>query len=438
MSYRKRFVEWCQQPSRIKIRTYNPRNFIVLITAFIILASSGGLMVQRVMIPPPPVTYFIPEFFETLTITTNTTLTRDYVNTTIVIAADGVTLDGDGHMIIGPGSYFLGDLVLDPNDPEHSTVPWEEFNKTVGIFLEGRTGVTIKNCSVTGFSVGIFLTGSEGNTLQGNTANDNTNGFKLMEKSDGNTLLGNTADNNGGGFYLEESDGNTLNGNTANDGGTGFMLLWSNGNSLEANTANDNEVFGFYIDESSQNSFEGNTANNNDHFGFWSIDTSNDIFLDNTANDNPRGFHFSDSFGNILQGNTANNNEEGSGLERSDGNSLEANTATNNTHTGFHILFSSSNNTLTGNTASHNECGICYGTTDESSPNNRIYHNNFVNNLQHVNIQNTVNTWDDGYPSGGNYWSDYTGVDVDGDGIGETPYVIDENNMDRFPLMTPI
>jgi hypothetical protein len=54
--------------------------------------------------------------------------------------------------------------------------------------------------------------------------------------------------------------------------------------------------------------------------------------------------------------------------------------------------------------------------------------------------------WDDGYPSGGNYWSDYRGVDLysgpyqnetGSDGIGDTPYVIDENNVDHYPLMNP-
>jgi len=40
------------------------------------------------------------------------------------------------------------------------------------------------------------------------------------------------------------------------------------------------------------------------------------------------------------------------------------------------------------------------------------------------------------YPSGGNYWSDYAGVDADGDGIGDPPYVIDENNTDRYPLIS--
>jgi len=45
--------------------------------------------------------------------------------------------------------------------------------------------------------------------------------------------------------------------------------------------------------------------------------------------------------------------------------------------------------------------------------------------------------WDDGYPSGGNYWSDYNGTDANHDGIGDTPYVIDANNADNYPLMTP-
>ncbi len=47
------------------------------------------------------------------------------------------------------------------------------------------------------------------------------------------------------------------------------------------------------------------------------------------------------------------------------------------------------------------------------------------------------NTWDDGYPNGGNYWSNYTGSDENGDGIGDTPHAIDADNQDDHPLMNP-
>jgi hypothetical protein len=38
----------------------------------------------------------------------------------------------------------------------------------------------------------------------------------------------------------------------------------------------------------------------------------------------------------------------------------------------------------------------------------------------------------------GNYWDDYSGLDDNQDGIGDTPYIIDENNKDNYPLMNPI
>jgi len=73
------------------------------------------------------------------------------------------------------------------------------------------------------------------------------------------------------------------------------------------------------------------------------------------------------------------------------------------------------------------------------SSNNSIYHNNFVNNTNQTDTYNSVNVWDDGYPSGGNYWSNYNGIDSNRDGIGDTPYVIsyltDGNITDNYPLM---
>jgi len=88
------------------------------------------------------------------------------------------------------------------------------------------------------------------------------------------------------------------------------------------------------------------------------------------------------------------------------------------------------------------------------SSGNKIYHNNFIDSRVAFYGNTLFNEWDDGYPSGGNYWSYYTGLDLyhglsqdipGGDGIGDSPYALVSNNIgsriDHYPLMnswTPI
>jgi parallel beta-helix repeat protein len=108
------------------------------------------------------------------------------------------------------------------------------------------------------------------------------------------------------------------------------------------------------------------------------------------------------------------------------------------------ILLSGSNETVTNNYLANNKRGLFFGFNNQGEiiPSDIVInHNCFENNVVQLNgceckDYNTTelpHSWDDG--SRGNFWSDYKGTDSNGDGIGDTRYIIDVLNQDRYPLM---
>lgn len=163
----------------------------------------------------------------------------------------------------------------------------------------------------------------------------------------------------------------------------------------------------------------------------------------------------------IIDQNIITNNGHGIRLDHSSNCSIKGNVIDSNAGDG--ILLESSNVTvITRNNLTNNDNGIVSrdcknndihrnNVKDEihrgifmyASSNSVIYHNNFINNPDQVDIYASTNTWDNGYPSGGNYWSDYPGEDkkhgpyqneTGSDGIGDSEYPIDANNKDNYPL----
>jgi hypothetical protein len=107
---------------------------------------------------------------------------------------------------------------------------------------------------------------------------------------------------------------------------------------------------------------------------------------------------------------------------------------------GIHLEHSH-NNTIIENTIAENaelffpEPPVYFGINLQNSANNTIYHNNFIDNGgQAEAVSSYNNTWDNGWPSGGNYWSDHHNVDADSDGIAEDTYIISLSNVDNYPL----
>ncbi len=220
---------------------------------------------------------------------------------------------------------------------------------------------------------GIFLSGVENSRIIHNDCSSNTMGIHLVE-CNYNTILGNFFNSNECGIDLSDCYNNTISENIANyNTYSGMFLTSCDNNVISGNTAKNNSYWGICLDRSNYNKISGNVASNNE-IGMYFLKFIN-----------------------------------------------------------FYLFVGCHDNNISGNIVnSNNRYGMCFSP---SCFNNNIYLNCFTNNLIHAYDEGENNYWDNGVK--GNFWSDYTGLDEEGDGIGDTPYNINGSagSKDYYPLM---
>ncbi|MEM3458527.1 MAG: NosD domain-containing protein [Candidatus Bathyarchaeia archaeon] len=292
------------------------------------------------------------------------------------------------------------------------------------------TGNRIYNCSF----YGVYLLQSSNNTITANNLTSNeVSGLCLIGDSNYNNISQNVFV--GDGLRIINSYHNVVVNNAVN----GKPLVYLEGNS---NVVVENA--GQVVLVSCTNIRIENLNLSYTSAGIELLNTSYTNIYGNELINSRNGIiiFYGSCYNNISKNNIVGNRGNGISVWASDAQSqtISGNVLSNNF---AGIYLQSSFNIIYGNNILNNRwCGVyCLGGI------NTFFHNNFINNEKQIIFQaHGGHVWDDGYPSGGNYWSDYAGVDfysgpyqneTGSDGIGDTPYIIDANNVDNYPLMGP-
>jgi parallel beta-helix repeat protein len=356
---------------------------------YIILSSNNNLITGNSIFSNNVGIYLISSL--NITVTFNT-----FTNDGVIISGDEVP-EFNSHtipqnnIVNGKPLYYYKDL----NGFDIDGIPVGQ------VILANCENVNVKNLQINNTDVGIQL------------------GFaKNIDISNNNI-----SSNDKNGIHIYSSESNIINNNISLTKWSGIELWESSNNNVIDNNIFSNTWNGMLLSNCSNNEIINNNISSNMMNGiqFHESSNGNRITGNNIYSNFPRGVFFDTSSNNIITYNNISSN-----FER-----------------GIYLYSSSDNNEIINNTiTSNSEMGIFLG----SSSNNKIYHNNIINNFNQAYDDQNDNYWDNGYPEGGNYWSDYFGVDDNNgpnqdipgpDGIGDTRYDIDLDSWDNYPLMTP-
>ena len=346
-------------------------------------------------------------------------------------------------------------------DDDLQEFPYADFTKiqdAVNIALPGDTIIVYngtyyenvdidKQLNLTGIGMPVVNASGEGSPISFYADGSILEGFKITDSGEEYVYYSDA------GVRLF-SDNNLVKNNNITINLIGVFSLNSKNNTIIQNDIINNFVFGTYLRNTSNTKFINNYVFNTTLLGIRVTDSvnnnlSNNIFLNNHFGNIDLG----DSKENIIANNSIIDNNismtlfyPGGGITLGGSND---NIVINNdvlgmtvdklVTVGLEVVQSSNNNIIANNTIANYYQGI-----GVSGDYNQIYHNNFINNTEQAHDYGT-NIWDNGYPSGGNYWSNYTGEDKysgpsqdqpGSDGICDTPYPIPEAARDKYPYMS--
>ncbi len=214
----------------------------------------------------------------------------------------------------------------------------------------------------------------------------------------------------------------------------GIKLLNTNNGKLINNNCSKNGDIGILIENSHNNTISENLLSNNDQGGVLARWSNNNTFIENTIyNNSGRGFYLeTNCINNTISGNIIyNNTSDGILLLQSYYNNFTGNNLDYNFGHNIYLVNSDNNMFIGNNITNSPNIGLFM---DGPSDNNTVYKNYFIGNGLHAKDDGSKNEWNN--TDIGNYWDNYTGVDKNDDGIGDTPYYIDglAKSQDNFPI----
>jgi parallel beta-helix repeat protein len=346
-----------------------------------------------------------------------------------------------------------------------------------GVWVQSNNNTVLNNYVANNKGNGIYLSCSSslflvtGNTLTANILVNNQFGIYIDKihgyDSPNNFVNNNILTANVVGIGIERSSNSVLRNNTMSKNEWNFKMDYSTYNNEnindidESNTVNDKPIIcwkgqqdrtvpsnaGYVFLLECKNITIQNLNLTNNQQAILLVSTQDSTIINNQISSNTFGIVLDSSINNKITANQITNNNCGIQLRwNSIHNTVAKNNLTKNVY-GFQLdradpsgtlyeEYDGRKNDIIENNIANNEVGIFFWPSSD----NTIQQNNFIDNQKQVennpNKPPLVNNWSD-KNTGGNYWSDYNGTDANGDGIGDTPYKIDNANKDNYPLIRP-